>query len=63
MSRITLPGSLALAIIACMPAFAGLLNVKAEFAQFFGGTSLLIFGRCGFGYFAADRKPFVDETL
>ena len=42
MSRITLPGSLALAFIACMPAFAGLLNVKAEFAQFFGGTSLLI---------------------
>lgn len=42
MSRITLPGSLCLAFIACMPAFAGLLNVKAEFAQFFGGTSLLI---------------------
>lgn len=42
MSRITLPGSLALAFIACMPAFAGLLDVKAEFAQFFGGTSLLI---------------------
>ena len=42
MSRITLPGSLSLAFIACMPAFAGLFNVKAEFAQFFGGTSLLI---------------------
>ena len=42
MSRITLPGSLALALIACMPAFAGLLDVQAEFAQFFGGTSLLI---------------------
>ena len=42
MSRITLPGSLCLAFIACMPAFAGLFNVKAEFAQFFGGTSLLI---------------------
>lgn len=42
MSRITLPGSLGLALIACMPAFAGLLDVKAEFAQFFGGTSLLI---------------------
>lgn len=42
MSRITFPGSLGLALIACMPAFAGLLNVKAEFAQFFGGTSLLI---------------------
>ena len=42
MDRITLPGSLFLALIACMPAFAGLLNVKPEFAQFFGGTSLLI---------------------
>ena len=42
MDRITLPGSLFLAAIACMPAFAGLLNVKPEFAQFFGGTSLLI---------------------
>ncbi len=42
MSHITLPGSIFLAIIACMPAFAGLLNVQAEFAHFFGGTSLLI---------------------
>ena len=42
MSRITLPGSFFLALIAIMPAFAGLFGVKAEFAQFFGGTSLLI---------------------
>jgi preprotein translocase subunit SecY len=42
MSRITFPGSFFLAIVAIMPAFAGLLGVKAEFAQFFGGTSLLI---------------------
>lgn len=42
MSRITLPGSLFLAVIACMPAFAGYLNVQQGFAQFFGGTSLLI---------------------
>lgn len=42
MSRIMLPGSLFLAIIACMPAFTGFLNVQPEFAQFFGGTSLLI---------------------
>ena len=42
MDHITLPGSLFLAAIACMPAFAGLLNVKPEFAQFFGSTSLLI---------------------
>ena len=42
MSRITLPGSIFLAIIAIFPAFAGVFGVKAEFAQFFGGTSLLI---------------------
>lgn len=42
MSRITLPGSIFLAFVAIMPAFAGVFGVKAEFAQFFGGTSLLI---------------------
>ena len=42
MSRITLPGSIFLAIVAIMPAFAGLFGVQTEFAQFFGGTSLLI---------------------
>ena len=42
MSRITLPGSIFLGIIAILPAFAGLFGVKTEFAQFFGGTSLLI---------------------
>lgn len=42
MSRITLPGSLFLAFIAIMPAFASLFGVQREFAQFFGGTSLLI---------------------
>ena len=36
------PGSIFLAIIAILPAFAGLFGVQAEFAQFFGGTSLLI---------------------
>ena len=42
MSRLVFPGSIFLALIACMPAFAGLLKVTQEFAQFFGGTSLLI---------------------
>ena len=42
MSRITLPGSLAIAFIAIMPALAGLLDVQQAFSQFFGGTSLLI---------------------
>jgi preprotein translocase subunit SecY len=42
MSRITLPGSFFLALIAILPAFAGEFDVQAGFAQFFGGTSLLI---------------------
>jgi preprotein translocase subunit SecY len=42
MSRITLPGSVFLAIVAILPAFASLFGVSGQFAQFFGGTSLLI---------------------
>jgi preprotein translocase subunit SecY len=42
MSRITLPGSLFLGLVAIMPAFVSLIGVNAQFAQFFGGTSLLI---------------------
>jgi preprotein translocase subunit SecY len=42
MSRITFPGSLFLALVAILPAFAGIFGVKQAFAQFFGGTSLLI---------------------
>lgn len=42
MSRITLPGSIFLALIAILPVFAILAGVEQGFAQFFGGTSLLI---------------------
>ena len=42
MSRITLPGSLFLGVVAILPAFARLFGVNQNFAQFFGGTSLLI---------------------
>lgn len=42
LSRITLPGALFLAIIAILPAFAMLAGVNQGFAQFYGGTSLLI---------------------
>ena len=42
MTRLTLPGSCLLAIIAVLPAFARLFGVSMGFAQFFGGTSLLI---------------------
>ena len=42
MSRITWPGALFLAVVAILPAFAAAFGVKAEFAQFFGGTSLII---------------------
>ena len=42
LDRITLPGAIMLAIIAILPAVAGLFGVTRGFASFFGGTSLLI---------------------
>jgi len=42
MSKVTLPGSVFLALIAILPAFAMKLGVSNSFASFFGGTSLLI---------------------
>ncbi|WP_109832149.1 preprotein translocase subunit SecY [Reichenbachiella versicolor] len=42
LTRVTLPGSLFLAIVAILPAFAQMAGVSGNFAQFFGGTSLLI---------------------
>ncbi|MDP2238461.1 MAG: preprotein translocase subunit SecY [Bacteroidales bacterium] len=42
MSRITLPGSFFLAFVAIMPAIVGQMGVSMSFAQFYGGTSLLI---------------------
>ena len=42
MSRITLPGSIFLGIVAILPAFATSAGVNQQFAQFYGGTSLLI---------------------
>jgi preprotein translocase subunit SecY len=42
MSRITFPGSLFLGFVAIMPALVRLIGVNQQFAQFFGGTSLLI---------------------
>jgi len=41
-SKITLPGSILLAAVAILPALAIVAGVGGEFAQFFGGTSLLI---------------------
>lgn len=42
LTRITLPGSFFLAIVAILPAFAMIAGVSTGFAQFYGGTSLLI---------------------
>ena len=42
LTKITLPGSIFLAIIAILPAFMVKFGVTSSFAQFFGGTSLLI---------------------
>ncbi len=42
MTRITLPGSIFLALITVLPAIAMTLGISQGFAYFFGGTSLLI---------------------
>jgi len=42
LTKITLPGSIFLAIVAILPAFVSGWGVSRNFAQFFGGTSLLI---------------------
>jgi preprotein translocase subunit SecY len=42
MSRITFPGSIFLAIVAILPSIAVKFSVTPQFAQFYGGTSLLI---------------------
>ena len=42
LSKMTLPGSIFLAIIAILPAIVSLFGVNQQFAQFYGGTSLLI---------------------
>jgi preprotein translocase subunit SecY len=42
LTKITLPGSIFLAIVAILPAFVSAWGVTGQFAQFFGGTSLLI---------------------
>jgi preprotein translocase subunit SecY len=42
MSRITLPGSIFLAVVAILPAIAIQLGINSAFADFYGGTSLLI---------------------
>ncbi len=42
LTKITLPGSVFLAIVAILPAFVNRFGVSGSFSQFFGGTSLLI---------------------
>jgi preprotein translocase subunit SecY len=42
LTKITLPGSIFLALIAILPAFMVRFGITSSFASFFGGTSLLI---------------------
>ena len=42
MTKVTLPGSLFLGVIAILPAIAMIFGINNAFASFFGGTSLLI---------------------
>ena len=73
MSRITLPGSIFLGLVAILPAFAQISGVNHQFAQFYGGTSLLgLFGKVNFvvdfggsciRYITANRVSLVDASL
>jgi preprotein translocase subunit SecY len=42
LSKITLPGSIFLALVAILPALAYMTGISRDFSYFFGGTSLLI---------------------
>ncbi|WMJ75235.1 preprotein translocase subunit SecY [Cytophagaceae bacterium ABcell3] len=42
LSKITLPGSVFLAVVAILPAIAAVTGITREFSYFYGGTSLLI---------------------
>ncbi|MCB0505170.1 MAG: preprotein translocase subunit SecY [Cyclobacteriaceae bacterium] len=42
LTKVTLPGSIFLALVAILPAFARMAGVSVGFSQFYGGTSLLI---------------------
>lgn len=42
LTRITFPGSVFLALVAILPAFASIAGVTTGFSQFYGGTTLLI---------------------
>ena len=42
MSRITLPGSIFLAMVTLLPTLVRLMGVSQAFSMFYGGTSLLI---------------------
>jgi preprotein translocase subunit SecY len=42
LSRITLPGAIALAFLAILPSLANIANLTPQWANFYGGTSLLI---------------------
>lgn len=42
LSRVTLPGAIFLGLVSIFPAFAMIMGASQGFAQFFGGTTLLI---------------------
>jgi preprotein translocase subunit SecY len=63
MSKITLPGSIFLAFVAIMPAIVSTMGVTGQFAQFFGGTSLLIHGGCSSRHASANRKSLINASL
>jgi len=63
MSRITLPGSFFLALVAIMPAFAGLMGMNSQFAQFFGRYLVAHPCRGGARHVATDRESPAHAPL
>jgi preprotein translocase subunit SecY len=62
MSKVTLPGSIFLGIIAILPAIAGIFGVNNSFASLYGGTSLLmLLGEMGV-VLSVSRSSRVNKT-
>ena len=63
MSKITLPGSIFLAMVAILPSIAVNFSVNNQFAQFYGGNIIAYTCWSSTGYSSADRKSPSYEAL
>ena len=63
LDRITFPGSIMLAVVAILPAFASMLGMTSSFALFFWRYFFTDYGRCGTGYASTSGKLSADASL